>query len=133
MPGTTYVLGPTNTDLSVSPSGDYSKRLDDTAGGAAALSSAEVAQATSAFTATANTTAALKTFTLPSINLGTWAAGDRLVVIYEFAGGGTMGNVSIGFEVGSTLAEVSAPWTIVGPVEGALAATQAADTLAAAG
>jgi hypothetical protein len=184
---TTYVLGPTNSDIT-GQTGDFSKQLDDTAVGASTLTwtkpgngteqiwgvsqagvpgaqgvtgdynpiefniitgidasstvrvalrrinAAGAAQATSPFTATQLATAGLKTFTHPTVTLGTWAAGDRLVVIYEWAGGSTMSSpVSIQFEVGSTSAEVVAPWTIIPPVSGTLGVTQAGDTLAAAG
>lgn len=95
------------------------------------INSAGVTQATSPFTATQLATAGLKTFPHPTVTLGTWAAGDRLIVIYEWAGGGTMGNVSLGFQVGSTSAEVVAPWDP--PISGTLAVTQDAQTLAASG
>jgi hypothetical protein len=71
-------------------------------------------QAISAATAEQQCTAGVKTFTLSLVDLGTWAAGDRLRVLYLFrssnAHGGAAG-ITIGLNTADS--EVTAPWTIV--------------------
>ena len=66
--------------------------------------------ATSAFTATQSATAGVKTFTLTGVDLGTWATGDRLVVIYEFGSPGGHGNTQWDVEVGTVNDEVITPF-----------------------
>jgi len=74
--------------------------------------SAGTAQTSSSFTAEQQASAGTKTFTLTSINLGTWASGDRYRVVLRWrntnAHGGTQ---SATISIGESGARSEAPWT----------------------
>src|SRR5213592_3788158 len=53
----------------------------------------------------------VKTFSLTSVNLGTWSSGDRLKVYYRFRNTAASAQ-SVTLQTGTTSAEAMAPWTI---------------------
>src|SRR5207247_2445959 len=53
----------------------------------------------------------VKTFSLTSVNLGTWCSGDRLKVYCGFRNAAARGQ-SVTLQTGTTSAEAMAPWTI---------------------
>lgn len=115
--------------------GNYTVEVSVTTGSSAIQGSVAVArvnsscvqQQISAFTAEQTMTAGVKTFTLNSINLGTWGAGDRLKVVYRFRSTNTHGGAaSLTIETGTADTEATAPWSL--SVSGDGAATEAADT-----
>lgn len=75
------------------------------------VNAAGVTQVTGAFTLEQAMTAGTKTFAPVGTTLGTWAAGDRLVVIYRFRSTATMGSaLSLTIRTGTANAEVTVPW-----------------------
>lgn len=85
--------------------------LFDLSAAVARVNSAGVQQAISAFAATQLGTAGAKTFSLTGADLGTWAAGDRLKVVYRFKNNAVVTG-SIEIETGTAATEVVAPWTL---------------------
>jgi hypothetical protein len=77
----------------------------------ARINSAGVQQTISAFAAEQAGTPGVKTFAFTAINLGTWAAGDRLKVVYRFRNTLALTG-SLDIQTGTTDAQVIAPWTI---------------------
>jgi hypothetical protein len=78
----------------------------------ARVNAAGTQQAISSFTATQSTGATgVKTFTLNSINLGTWAAGDRLKVVYRWRNTHSSATRTPVIQTGTTSTEVTAPWS----------------------
>jgi hypothetical protein len=77
----------------------------------ARVNSAGTQQSTSSFTATQSLgSTGVKTYTLSSINLGTWAAGDRLRVTYRFTNSHNSQTRTVVLQTGTTNTEVLAPW-----------------------
>ncbi len=75
-------------------------------------SSGTVQSGGTAFTSEQTCTAGVKTFNVPSTDLGTWNVGDRLRVTYRFRSSNQHGGdhqIEIGFN--TTGIEVVAPWT----------------------
>jgi hypothetical protein len=125
--------------------GDYAVELDITTGATsyeisvavARVNSAGVQQAISAFTAEQQATAGVKTFTRTAIDLGTWAAGDRLKVVYRIRSTRDHGGAdTITVAHGGTNNEVTAPWTSAPPLQsitvGKATETETAKTVTAA-
>lgn len=54
-----------------------------------------------------------RTFTFASLNLGTWAAGDRLRVDFSQEGTGAHGNATFDYAIGSAGTRIVCPWTLV--------------------
>lgn len=114
--GFTAVNNPSTSGIT----GNYTVEVNVTTGNAdleisiavARVNSGCVEQAISTFTAEQTATAGVKTFTLTSINLGTWASGDRLKVVYRFRDTSAHANEAATIGTGSTDAEVIAPWTL---------------------
>lgn len=99
------------------------------------VNSAGAQQVISAFTTEQQATAGLKTFSLSAIDLGVWAVGDRLKVVYRFRNTNTMSAQSVAIETGTTSAEVLAPFTtppvVVTPNTASLATAAFAPTVTA--
>ncbi len=56
--------------------------------------------------------AGTKTFTWTSLNLGTWASGDRLRIYYDYDNASTHGGAEVVVQdIGSAGTTISAPWT----------------------
>jgi hypothetical protein len=77
----------------------------------ARVNSAGVQQAISAFAAEQAGLVGIKTFAFTGINLGTWAIGDRLKVVYRFRNTLALTG-SLDIQTGTTDAQVVTPWTI---------------------
>lgn len=77
----------------------------------ARVNSSGTQQAISAFTAEQQASAGLKTFSRTGIDLGTWASGDRLKVVYRFRNTHSHSSQACTIETGTTSAEVVAPWS----------------------
>jgi len=85
------------------------------------VNSAGTVQSTSASTAEQTTNSATLTFSLTSINLGTWSAGDRLRVNYEFRNNNNMTQAwAIGF---GTVSSVDAPFAAAQNLEAGVTCT----------
>jgi hypothetical protein len=79
----------------------------------ARVNSAGTQQSTSSFTPTQSLgSTGVKTFTtnLTNVNLGTWAAGDRLRVTYRFTNSHNSQTRTVVLQTGTTNTEVMAPW-----------------------
>jgi hypothetical protein len=77
----------------------------------ARVNSAGTQQSISAFSAFQSSGATgVKTFTLNSVNLGTWVAGDRLKVVYRFQNTHSSQTRTVVIATGTTNTEVLAPW-----------------------
>lgn len=104
--------------------GDYTVEVNVTTGNTSIEISTAIHRVNSAGTfqaegaASTEQTAAggLLTFTHTAINLGTWAAGDRLRVVYRFRNTHAHSAQAFTMETGTTDAEVVAPWTVGAPV-----------------
>lgn len=82
------------------------------------VNSSCVTQQTSAFSSEQQASGGLLTFNFSAEDLGTWAAGDRLVVIYRFRSAKEHGgDASIDIEANTVNAEVVAPWTLGAALE----------------
>lgn len=57
------------------------------------------------------TMGATRTFTFSSLNLGTWASGDRLRVDFSQEGTAAHGNATFDYSIGSTGTRIVCPWT----------------------
>lgn len=79
----------------------------------ARVNSSGVQQAISSFTTSQAVTTSTQTltFSATAVNLGTWASGDRLQVVYRF-GNSSGGSRSFTVETGSTSAAVSTPFHV---------------------
>jgi hypothetical protein len=111
-PGNPSVLGKTgNYTITVNiPTTNAQGRL---AISLSRVNSAGTAQSTSSSTSEQTTNSATLTFSLTSINLGTWSPGDRLRVNYEFRNNSTMAQSwAIGY---GTVSSALAPWIIFDP------------------
>lgn len=117
---TSYAWTPSGDPGTIGITGTYTVKVNITTGsnnGRLAISlsrvnSAGTAQSTSTATAEQTTSAGTLTFTLTSINLGTWASGDRLRVNYAFRNVSTMSTISLGVSTGSATTDtVDVPWT----------------------
>jgi hypothetical protein len=75
------------------------------------VNSAGVVQTTSTATAEQTTSAGTLTFSLGSVNLGTWAAGDRLRVNYVFRNASTMTAITLAINADGLNTDVDVPWT----------------------
>lgn len=117
---------PANVPSTDGITGNYTAEVNVTTGSTdiqisvavARVNSAGTQQSISSFTAEQTGSAGVKTFSLSSINLGTWASGDRLKVVYRFRNTNTMSARSVTIETGTTDAEVVSPWTILTPTRG---------------
>lgn len=66
------------------------------------------------------TLAATRTYTFSSLNLGTWASGDRLRMDFSQEGTGAHGNATADYSLGSTGTRIVCPWTISAPTPRAI-------------
>lgn len=100
--------------------GNFSTEVDIEAGDSgtylsvawARVNSSGTQQAISSFTSEQVCTAGVKTFSATSVNLGTWATGDRLRVTYRFRGTSAHSTVNMTLGANDTDSETVAPWTI---------------------
>jgi hypothetical protein len=77
----------------------------------ARVNSAGTQQSISSFTAFQSSgSTGVKTFTLSSVNLGTWVAGDRLKVVYRFQNTHSSQTRTVVIATGTTDTQVTAPW-----------------------
>lgn len=107
-PGTDGVTGDFSTEINVT-TGDNNIQASVAW---RRVNSSCVTQATSAFTSEQQCSAGVKTFSAVGVSLGTWVAGDRLVVIYRFRSTKAHGGAaSITIETGTTDTETVAPWS----------------------
>lgn len=77
----------------------------------ARVNASGVEQQRSTFTTEQQASAGLLTFALTNVNLGAWASGDRLRVIYRTRNTHAMNAQTIQIETGTTSTEITAPWT----------------------
>ncbi len=120
-----FAFTPAGVPGAAGVTGNYTVEVDVTTAGAsttvqiavARVNSAGTQQSISTFTATQSTaTTGVKTFSLTGINLGTWAAGDRLKVIYRWRNTHTSQTKTPIIETGTTNTEVTAPWAAPVPL-----------------
>jgi adhesin HecA-like repeat protein len=79
------------------------------------VNSSGTVQSTSSATSEQTTSAGTQTHTLTSVNLGTWAAGDRLRVNYIFRNANTMSAQTVAIGTGTSNDTVDVPWDLAGP------------------
>lgn len=100
--------------------GDYSVTLNVTTGNTNLQLSIQLSRidsvynimGTSAFSLEQTCSAGVKTFNFPAISLGTWAAGDRLRVVYRFRNTSAMMSQSCTVELNTASSIVVVPWTM---------------------
>lgn len=117
---TSYGFTEANVPSDAGVTGNYSVKLDITTGSnamqisiaVARINSSGTVQQESSYTAEQTGSAGVKTFTLTSINLGTWNSGDRLRVNYRFRNTGTHTAATNVIRFNGADTEVVAPWTI---------------------
>jgi hypothetical protein len=78
------------------------------------INSAGTVQQSSTLSA-GQTMTATRTYTFSSLDLGTWAAGDRLRVDFSQEGTGAHGNATFDYAIGSTGTRIDTPWTRATP------------------
>lgn len=78
------------------------------------INSAGTVQQSSTLSA-GQTLAATRTYTFSSLDLGTWASGDRLRMDFSQEGTGAHGNATADYSIGSTGTRIETPWTRATP------------------
>lgn len=80
----------------------------------ARVNSSGVQQSASGFSSEQQATAGAKTFTFNSLDLGTWAAGDRLRLELRLRDTSVHGNENLTYDIETSGTRVDAPWTVGG-------------------
>jgi hypothetical protein len=114
-----YAFTEPNIPSTGGTTGDYSIEINVTVGSTdiylsvsvSRINSLGAVQSTSSTTSEQQATAGVKTFNLSSVDLGTWASGDRLRVNYYHRNANTKDTVVITIQTGTTNTEHVTPWS----------------------